>query len=617
MDLRPGETSCVVTSPHPDAELRLLVELPARHEVFVRNLSDVVLFRVVEPYPAISRPAKFWSDVFVPTGVPWTRMRQSSLLHVLLICAIVAGTNLWRTEVLRTSSVHLRDKIYYYDVSEYLPPVDTGSPPAPKPRVGKPLLAKQKIISLQPNADNHEQTIISPIEVKLPANIPLPNIVAWTATPGIPSSVVNRTTASLTLPKELVNVIAPAPDPLQRDISQRHVTDNATRILEPAPSAPDLPTRKIDVANNVIEPPPDAKLNPRAINAPAPAVIEPPPTMNVARNLGEMNIGHLTATVAGPKLEVAEQRAINLAPNAARPASSSGASGGASGGGAPPIAPVGGINAGPNTGQLIALNLHPAIPNGPLTVPPGRRAGEFAAGPEGTVGAPGTPDIKAGGNGPGGNGTSSAGAGKGSSNLPAGISIGDAPGAPPPGSIVVSGSPSRSPQLSDADKQVLMAAARPPRIGEISREMRPNAGVPDTPKIEDRVFGTKKYYSMALNMPNLASAGGSWIIRFAQLKDDHIEGLVSAPVATMKVDPAYPAELLRDGVEGTVILYAVIHRDGTVGEVRILRSVQGRLDESAKTALSRWKFRPGTKNGEAVDLEAVVQIPFKAGRIRF
>ena len=28
-------------------------------------------------------------------------------------------------------------------------------------------------------------------------------------------------------------------------------------------------------------------------------------------------------------------------------------------------------------------------------------------------------------------------------------------------------------------------------------------------------------------------------------------------------------------------------------------------------ALSRWHFRPGTKNGEAIALEAVVQIPFR------
>ena len=386
-----------------------------------------------------------------------------------------------------------------------------------------------------------------------------------------------------------IDVIAPAPDPMQRNMSQM--------------KAPDL-------APKIIEPPPEAKLNPRAISAPAPSIIEPPPSANVVSNIGSMNVGKLTATVAAPKLEVAEQKVITLQPGGAVHGAS-GSNGGASA--APPIAPVGGIPGTANTGQLIALNLHPAIPNGPIAVPPGRRAGEFAAGPEGTADAPGTPDVKAGGNGPGGNGTGPAGAGKGSSNLPAGITIGNAPNAPPPGSVVVGGDP--KPRDTSKDKEILMAAARPPRVGEIPRTSS-TANAP-APKIEDRVFGAKQIYTLALNTPNLSSTGGSWIIRFAQLDEDHIQAPLSAPVATRTVDPAYPADLIRDGYEGVVVLYAIIHKDGTVGEVRILRSLQGRLDENARLALSRWKFRPGTKNGQAVDLEAVVQIPFKASRIAY
>jgi TonB family protein len=71
---------------------------------------------------------------------------------------------------------------------------------------------------------------------------------------------------------------------------------------------------------------------------------------------------------------------------------------------------------------------------------------------------------------------------------------------------------------------------------------------------------------------------------------------------------------MRTQVEGTVTLYAVIHSDGTVGEVRILNTVDERLDSYAKSALSRWRFRPATKNGDAVAVEAVVMIPFRAHR---
>jgi protein TonB len=137
------------------------------------------------------------------------------------------------------------------------------------------------------------------------------------------------------------------------------------------------------------------------------------------------------------------------------------------------------------------------------------------------------------------------------------------------------------------------------------------------PTAEEReVFGDRKFYSMTLNMPNLNSAGGSWVIRFAELKDNAEPGDLIAPEALRKVDPAYPLELMRTQIEGRVTLYAIIHSDGKVGDVRVLNSVDDRLDEYARAALSRWCFRPATKAGAAVALEAVVTIPFRA-RSRF
>lgn len=607
----PGEITCPVPSLDPEPELRLLVELEPRTEVLVENFG--FLFKRPHRYYKSFPQSKFWSDVFVPSGLPWWRILESFALHALVVVAAITVSNAIGMLLPRAPQVRLNDKIYHYDTSYYLPPLDTGSPPAPKPRKGQPLLAKQKIISLPERPDNFEQTIISPVDVKLPANVKMPNIVAWTDRPSVPSTAVSRSLSQLTVPALPTDVIAPAPDPMHRDISQIRTPALETKIIEPPPSPNGLSSsRKLEMATNVIEPPPEVRLNPRAINAPAPSVIEPPPSANVTSNMGSMNVGKLAATVAAPKLPVPEQKVITLQPGGAVVRGGLANRGGAgSGATAPPIAPVGGINSGQNAGQLISLNLHPAIPNGPIAVPPGRRTGEFAAGPEGTPNAPGTPDIKGGGNGTGGNGTSSAGAGKGgSNNLPAGITIGDAPGAPPKGSVVVAGEPKD--QARNNDKGTLLASARPPRVNEIPRTA-PLSNSP-TARIEDRVFAGKQTYTLSLNTPNLTSSGGSWIIRFAQLEDDHVQAPLSAPVATRTVDPAYPTDLMRDGYEGVVVLYAVIHSDGTVGDVKVLRGLQTRLDENAKLALSRWKFRPGTKNGQAVDLEAVVQIPFRASR---
>jgi TonB family protein len=143
---------------------------------------------------------------------------------------------------------------------------------------------------------------------------------------------------------------------------------------------------------------------------------------------------------------------------------------------------------------------------------------------------------------------------------------------------------------------------------------------------ERAVFGNRKFYSLTLNMPNLNSAGGSWVIRFAELNhasntgdrpnnyDANSTPDLSQPAATRKVDPAYPLQLMRENVSGTVILYALIRADGTVGNVRILRGVDDRLDRFASQAVAQWQFQPATRNGTPVDVEATFQIPFHPQR---
>jgi TonB family protein len=143
---------------------------------------------------------------------------------------------------------------------------------------------------------------------------------------------------------------------------------------------------------------------------------------------------------------------------------------------------------------------------------------------------------------------------------------------------------------------------------------------------ERAVFGNRRFYSLTLNMPNLNSAGGSWIVRFAELKHDSDkhgseyldsnapEADLSQPSATRKVDPGYPMQLMRENVAGTVIVYAVIRADGTVGNVRVLRGVDERLDRFACQAVAQWRFQPAMKNGSPVDVEATFQIPFRPPR---
>ena len=61
-----------------------------------------------------------------------------------------------------------------------------------------------------------------------------------------------------------------------------------------------------------------------------------------------------------------------------------------------------------------------------------------------------------------------------------------------------------------------------------------------------------------------------------------------------------------------MILFAILRKDGTIdGEsVRVIRKLDGRLDQSAREALLDWKFKPSQRNGIAVDIQMEISIPF-------
>src|ERR1700733_11970497 len=100
----------------PVPRLKLLIEWESRRRVFFGNLADLLLSRKVAPFPVTSRPAPFWSDVFVPVGRPWSSFAEAMLLHLLLVVLLVWGqSKVW---MVLESKIPLRDtshrSITYY-----------------------------------------------------------------------------------------------------------------------------------------------------------------------------------------------------------------------------------------------------------------------------------------------------------------------------------------------------------------------------------------------------------------------------------------------------------------------------------------------------------------------
>jgi TonB family protein len=393
----------------------------------------------------------------------------------------------------------------------------------------------------------------------------------------------------LSVPPEADNrsqtIVVPPDIKLDRDVPLPNIIATATIAqavpLDAAPAplnrrlAPEVPGLQ------VVAPAPDVASAPNRAQAGMKSdVIAPPPDVMQSTKgyVGPINIGPADVVAPAPQLTVAEQHSPAARGRGRLPGSIQAVA-------PPPSVAAGNTSA---SGRLIALGIHPVAPTGPVAVPPGNRRGTFSANPQGKPGASGTPALaesKSEGK--------SAGGKKGS--LPSGLHVGAANSA---------GDPREVASLSSADTA---SGARSPRAAAPIA----NDKITD---LDRQVFGGKRVYGRTLNMPNLNSSTGSWVIKFAELGGEQKGGELLEPVATEKSDPGYPLELIRANVHGMVTLYAVIHSDGKVGDIRVLNSPDERLDSYAAKALARWKFVPAERAGKPVALEAVVMIPFKVRR---
>ena len=85
---------------------------------------------------------------------------------------------------------------------------------------------------------------------------------------------------------------------------------------------------------------------------------------------------------------------------------------------------------------------------------------------------------------------------------------------------------------------------------------------------------------------------------------------VSDPELLYKVEPEFSEEARRAKYSGTVLLLVDVDTAGRAVNVRIAKGLGLGLDEKAVEAVSRWRFRPGRKNGKAVVVPASIEVNF-------
>ena len=404
-------------------------------------------------------------------------------------------------------------------------------------------------------------------------------------------------------------------DPV-RPTHPRQTLINSAAPLEPPKFLPNLPNMvqlqqtagparpRLQISQEAL-----SKLRPREIrkakftSAPAPDL----PMLD--QKLADIAPSMLPNAPARPKLELNAGAAPHVAPRSRT-------------GDAEPAPEVASTQSGVENGSastFIALSTTPGTP-APVAPPQGNLAAPVSISPEGKhSGVPGgSPNGMPGTNGgvgaaPGSSGGTATGASTGKNGVDVSIS-----GGHPTANDGIAGSvgplklsPPAAHALVPKPDGHLKNDDAPERTGPPNFAALPPSAQPE------QIFASKKVYKMLVNMPNLNSATGSWILNFSELSANtqgpHLASSdVSAPGPIRKVDPKYPPTLIKEHVEGEVVLYAVIRSDGTVDSIQLVRGIDDQLDANAMQALSQWRFRPATKQGAPVDLEAIVHIPFHA-----
>ena len=180
-------------------------------------------------------------------------------------------------------------------------------------------------------------------------------------------------------------------------------------------------------------------------------------------------------------------------------------------------------------------------------------------------------------------------------------------GKPDPHPVVVARNTLPRFPSSVTSDEALHAAGRYLTVKDIGHASGTRVANPPDPRFEGR-----NVYTMAVQMPNITSYVGSWLMWYSERESTlYKEDAVSAPMPVHKVDPKYIATAAEERVEGTVRVICVLDAAGRVNHVELLRGIDERLDRAAMEAFAKWEFTPATRKGTPVAVDLLVEIPFR------
>ena len=172
-------------------------------------------------------------------------------------------------------------------------------------------------------------------------------------------------------------------------------------------------------------------------------------------------------------------------------------------------------------------------------------------------------------------------------------------------------------QVSDLFPPPPLSQATPPPQVRIQAPVAPPAAaipvpMPDTRVPQAQTIPTQEEQQHA---PSVSDPGADRVIHVAPGGDEELPDpskyvyVEELPEAITQVQPTYP-DLARDaGVDGTVLVQALVDKTGHVRDVRLVKSIP-MLDASAEAAVRQWVFKPALSNNKPVAVWVAVPIHF-------
>ncbi len=150
--------------------------------------------------------------------------------------------------------------------------------------------------------------------------------------------------------------------------------------------------------------------------------------------------------------------------------------------------------------------------------------------------------------------------------------------------------------------QVLSVPVEAPKTTTTAKKEEPAAGDAAPPSLPG---------AMSSNMGALVKDLPANVPKLAGQKLRVSSGVAQGQLLR-QVSPQYPNQARQERIEGTVVLQAVISKDGSVQKLAVV-SGPSSLTKAAMDAVKQWRYRPFALNGEPVEADTQINVNFKLG----